>query len=70
MFLPDWIYRMLPFSYVLVGIIVATKMDSSIAVGSGALLVFTGLLIWKMRADYRREIAAAKDRKKRSANPR
>jgi hypothetical protein len=49
MFLPDWICRMLPFAYVAVGLVVAIKMDSPIGVGSGVLLVITGLLIWKMR---------------------
>ena len=28
MFLPDRIYRMLPFAYIVVGIIVTTEMDS------------------------------------------
>jgi hypothetical protein len=55
MHVPDWIYRVLPYLYVVVGFVVASGMDSSIAVCSGALLAFTGLLIWKMRSDYRRE---------------
>ncbi len=62
MFLPDRIYRMLPFAYIVVGIIVATEMDSLLGTGSGVLLGITGLLIWKMRVDYRREITVTNQR--------
>ncbi len=62
MFLPDRIYRMLPFAYIVVGIIVATEMDSLLGTGSGVLLGITGLLIWKMRVDYRREITVTNRR--------
>jgi hypothetical protein len=48
---------LLPFVYVLVGVVVATKMDCSIAIGPVPCL-----LIWKMRADYRPEVAATKDK--------
>ncbi len=65
---PDRIYRMLPFAYIVVGIIVATEMDSLLGTGSGVLLGITGLLIWKMRVDYRREIDVTAGRMKRSAN--
>ena len=61
----DWIYRILPFAYIVLGLIVATEMDSLLATGSGVLLGITGLLIWKMRVDFRREIGATKA--KRSA---
>jgi hypothetical protein len=57
MFPPDRIYRTLPFAYIALGIIVATEMDSLLGTGSGVLLGITGLLIWKMRVDYRRELA-------------
>jgi len=63
MYLPEWLYRMLPFAYILAGIAVAAKMDSAIALVSGALLVLAGLLIWKLRADYRREVPAIRGRK-------
>jgi hypothetical protein len=53
---------MLPFAYIVVGIIVATEMDSLLATGSGVLLGITGLLIWKMRVDYRREITTTNGR--------
>ena len=53
---PNWIYRMLPFVYVVVGLAVAVKMDSAIAVASGVLLVIAGLLVLKMRADYRNQV--------------
>lgn len=58
MYLPEWLYRMLPFAYIVAGVAVAAKMDSAIALVSGALLVIAGLLIWKLRADYRREVPA------------
>lgn len=73
MFLPDWIYRMVPFVYIAVGLIVASHESSSIVVSSGALLVMAGLLVWKMRIDYRRDrrsTAATIRRKTRSATPR
>jgi uncharacterized protein YjeT (DUF2065 family) len=57
---PNWIYRMLPFVYVVVGLAVVVKMDSTIAVASGVLLVIAGLLVLKMRADYRNQVPAAK----------
>lgn len=66
MFLPDWVYRILPFVYIMIGLMVASSMDHSIGVGSGVILVITGLFVWKMRIDYRREIAASKGRKKRT----
>lgn len=60
MYLPDWIYRLLPLIYVLAGILVGTKMESSLATVSAVLLVAAGLLIWKMRADHRRASAGPK----------
>jgi len=65
MFLPNWVYRILPFLYIIVGLVVATKMEHLIGIGSGAILMATGLYVWKMRIDYRHEIAAMKGRKKR-----
>jgi hypothetical protein len=65
MFLPDWVYRSLPFMYVMAGLIVASKMDHAFGVGAGVLLVATGLYVWKMRYEYRHEIDALKRRSKR-----
>jgi len=56
MFLPDWIYRMLPAAYLVIGLIVVSKMDSPVGTASGVLLALAGVIIWKMRVDYRREI--------------
>ena len=56
MSLPDWIYRMLPVVYLVIGFIVVSKMDSPVGTASGVLLGITGVIIWKMRVDYRREI--------------
>lgn len=64
MFLPDWIYRTLPFAYLVAGFVIVYMMDSFIGTASGVLLGFTGLLIWKMRSDYRREMAGINRRKK------
>jgi hypothetical protein len=61
---PNWIYRILPFVYVVVGLAVVVKMDSTIAVASGVLLLIAGLLVLKMRADYRNQVRAAKDSRK------
>ena len=57
MFLPDWIYRMLPVAYLIGGLVISYRMDSFIGVASGVLLGSAGLLVWKMRSDYRREMA-------------
>ena len=39
MFLPDWVYRSLPFMYVMAGLIVASKMDHTFGVGAGVPVV-------------------------------
>jgi hypothetical protein len=56
MLLPDWIYRMLPAVYLVIGLIVMSKMDSPVGTASGVLLALAGVIIWQMRVDYRREI--------------
>ncbi len=70
MYLPEWLYRMLPLAYVLAGVAVAAKMDSALAMVSGGLLVIAGVLIWKLRADYRREVPAITARVKVKPRPR
>ena len=66
MHIPDWLYRPLPYLYVSGGTTTAVATDSALGIGSGTILTLTGVLIWKMRVDYRREIATIMRRKKRT----
>ena len=47
--LPDSIYRILPYLYILAGIVCAMTVDSELVYISSVLLVFTGLLVLWMR---------------------
>lgn len=53
MWLPDWLYEVLPFVYMAAGIVAFSHFNTPIAYGAGALFVLASLLIFKMRMDYR-----------------
>jgi hypothetical protein len=53
MWLPDWLYEMLPYVYALAGFSTATYFDSPIGYAAGFLLLLTAGLVWMMRRDYR-----------------
>jgi ABC-type glucose/galactose transport system permease subunit len=48
-FLPDWIYKALPYVYVLVGAVALSGTDFSAGRLSGLLLIMAAALILKMR---------------------
>ena len=55
MWLPDWLYKSLPFLYVIAGSITMTHFDAVTGYISGLLLIFTGGVVIMMRLDYRQK---------------
>jgi hypothetical protein len=53
MWLPDWLYIVLPHIYAAMGILAIYSGDNAVSVGSGVLLVFTAFLVWKLRSEYK-----------------
>lgn len=53
MWLPKFCYEVLPFAYLIVGVITLLKIHSAVGVTSGVLLIIAGIATWKMRKDYR-----------------
>jgi len=47
--LPGWLYGALPFIYVFIGAYVLLKLDNNLGIFSGAVLILTGLFVFKMR---------------------
>jgi hypothetical protein len=52
MWLPDWLYKALPFVYALGGTFAIYSADNVVGYGAGALLVLTGFLVFKLRGGY------------------
>ena len=52
--LPEWLYERLPHAYVTSGFSAALVLEHLAAYFGGALLVCAGVLVWKIRRDYRR----------------
>lgn len=53
MWLPDWLYEILPFVYLIAGTVAIIQINTFIGYVVGALLLFAALMIFKMRIDYR-----------------
>jgi len=53
MWLPEWLYKFLPHLYAVVGVLAIYKGGNAMSAGSGLLLVFTALLVWKLRSKNR-----------------
>ena len=53
MWLPDWIYELLPYLYASAGVVTIIYFETSLGYASGILLNFTAGIIWLMRRDYR-----------------
>ena len=49
MWLPDWLYKALPFIYAVTGALAVCNGKNSTGQCSGALLFFAALLIWSLR---------------------
>ncbi|MDH3466145.1 MAG: hemerythrin family protein [Gammaproteobacteria bacterium] len=47
--LPGWLYGALPFIYVFLGAFVILKLEDNLGIFSGAVLILTGLFVFKMR---------------------
>jgi hypothetical protein len=50
---PDWLYETMPHIYLVTGFAVISHLDTPAGIGSGALLLISALLIWKMRKTNR-----------------
>jgi hypothetical protein len=53
MWLPNWLYELLPYLYAVAGFATASYLDTPVGYVSGFLLLLTACLIWLMRRDYR-----------------
>ena len=51
--LPDWLYEALPYVYFVAGIATIAKLDSTLSMVSGGLLISAGLYTRWMRRTYR-----------------
>jgi hypothetical protein len=49
--LPDWLYKALPFIYVVTGALAVCNGKDFTGQCSGALLIFAALLIWTLRKE-------------------
>lgn len=50
---PEWLYEALPYIYIASGIVTASLLGNAGGTISGLLLISAGLIIWKLRRDYR-----------------
>lgn len=51
--IPEFIYELLPYIYILVGILAMVKIPGALGVLSGLLLLAAGLLVFKWRLEHR-----------------
>lgn len=50
---PEWLYELLPYVYVGVGVLTMASLQNLIALVSGGLLISAGAVVWLMRRRYR-----------------
>jgi hypothetical protein len=53
MWLPKWLYDLLPYLYAVAGISAASILHTAIGYMAGLVFLSTACLIWIMRRDYR-----------------
>jgi len=53
MWLPEKFYELLPYLYIIGGLIAISDVDTPLGYASGCLLILTGGVIFLMRRDYR-----------------
>jgi hypothetical protein len=53
MWLPDWLYRILPIVYSIAGLLSIVYTQHWVGYVSGALLFAAGVLVWKFRIDFK-----------------
>jgi hypothetical protein len=51
MYLPNKLYKTLPYFYVVAGLLAVYFGENPVGQGSGFLLIFTAFLIWKLRKE-------------------
>ena len=51
MWLPDWLYKSLPYIYSLMGMLTIYYAKHPVGYVSGVLLILTALLVFKLRKD-------------------
>ena len=50
---PRWLYEALPYMYAGSGVLSFNTLNHTLSSVSGLLLVFAGVVVWKLRHDYR-----------------
>ena len=63
MWLPDWLYRPLPFIYTIFGLLCLFYTGSWMGYVAGAMLLMAALIIWKLRKAHKEM------RKEQSSSP-
>jgi len=53
MWLPEWLYKLLPHLYAATGLSAICLGNNAMSAGSGLLLVVTAFLVWKLRSKHR-----------------
>ena len=53
-YISDWLYELLPYVYLCVGMFMDIQASSMIAAISGVLLISAGAFIWIMRREARK----------------
>jgi hypothetical protein len=53
MWLPNWLYRILPFIYSVTGLVCFYFSENWIACLSGVLLITAGIIVWKLRKEFK-----------------
>ena len=56
MMLPRGLYELLPFLYIITGIVCAVLIDSTIVLISSMLLIVTGVFVLLMRRNFRKSL--------------
>ncbi len=50
---PNWLYTLLPYLYIVVGVLTILTLRNAMAVFSGCMLIMTGVMVWHMRSGYK-----------------
>ena len=51
---PDWLYEILPYVYLIGGVLTILTLKNFMGTFSGLLLVSAGAAVWSLRRSYRR----------------
>lgn len=55
---PNWFYEALPYLYVAAGVLTILSLRNTLALGSGLILIATGIGTWLLRLRHRQALAA------------